>query len=153
MDASRNHGNCWNATNNSWSSMISQNPWGDTLVTSAGEVLRPSASDFMKMLLDQIPGLCQLLGLQPVVGVKRDHWFNPELRLTRRMLDMHMGSRLLAREEIEAIATDPENRRTHATKNIPVAKPQFNIAPQTTVPRTVRVVSHVSAEAASRSTV
>ena len=98
--------------------MISQNPWGDTLVTSAGEVLRPSASDFIKMLLDQIPSLCQLLGLQPVVGVKLDHWFNPELRLTRRMLDVHMGSRFLAREEIEAIATDPENRRTHATKNI-----------------------------------
>ena len=45
-DASRNHGNWLNGTNNSRSPTNSQNPWRETLVTSAGEVLGPGAADF-----------------------------------------------------------------------------------------------------------
>src|SRR6202022_678050 len=52
-DASRNHGNRLNGTNNSRSPIKSQNPWGETLVTSAREVLGPGAADFIQVLLDQ----------------------------------------------------------------------------------------------------
>jgi len=43
--------------------MNSQNPWGETLVTSAGEVLGPGVADFIQVLLDQFLCLGDLLRL------------------------------------------------------------------------------------------
>src|SRR5579864_2886425 len=57
-DASRNHGNWLNGTNSSRSPMHGQNPWGETLVTSAGEVLGPGVADFIQVLLDQCLYVC-----------------------------------------------------------------------------------------------
>ncbi len=69
--------------------------------------------------------------------MKRNDRFNPELGLAGCMLDVHVRSRFLAREEVEAIAPDPENRRTHATRIAQLAICKSTLAAQKTVPKTV----------------
>src|SRR5205823_4854422 len=48
-----------------------------------------------------------------VVLSELDLRLDPELRLAVGMLDMHVHSSLLAREEVEAVPTDTEDRRAH----------------------------------------
>jgi len=96
--------------------MNSQNPWGETLVTSTREVLRPGAADFIQVLLDQFPGFCNLLHFQPVVRVEFNSWFDPELCFAVGMLDMDMRSRLLTREEVEPEPSNAQDGRTHPYK-------------------------------------
>src|SRR6202035_1503778 len=78
-DASRNHGNWLNGTNNSRSPMNSQNPWGETLVTSAGEVLGPGAADFIQVLLDQSLCFGDLLRLETEICHQLHVPLDPEL--------------------------------------------------------------------------
>ena len=66
-DASRNQGNSSNGTNNSRSPTNSQNPCGDTLVTSTGEVLGPGGADLIEVLLDQGLNFRDLLWLETEV--------------------------------------------------------------------------------------
>ena len=47
-----------------------------------------------------------------------DTWFEPDLRLPGCVLHMHMGTRLLTREEVETVTAHPKNRRTHVAKDI-----------------------------------
>ena len=54
MGASLNQGKSANGTNNSSTPSNSQKPCRDTLVTSASEVLLPSAVDVMFVFLDQV---------------------------------------------------------------------------------------------------
>src|SRR6266516_3995077 len=79
-EASRNHGKSLNGTNNSRSARKSQNPCGETLVTSTGEVFRPSVADFIQMLLDQLLRFGYLLRFEAKVRGKLDDRFNPEFR-------------------------------------------------------------------------
>jgi hypothetical protein len=96
--------------------MKSQNPWTETFVTSAGEVLRPSVPDVIVMLLKDLQDLSQSPRPKPIIDRKLYGRFDPELGLALRMLNMHVSSRFFAREEVEPIAANTENRRTHATR-------------------------------------
>ena len=68
------------------------------------------------MLLNQLRRLCQLFGFESVVGVKLHDRFNPELGLAVSVLDVNVGSRFLAREEVETVPANPKNRGTHPTR-------------------------------------
>ena len=91
--------------------MNSQNPCGETLVTSTGEVLGPGATDFIQMLLNQFCRLVQARGIEPIVGR-----FEPELRLAVGMVHVYMHARLFAREEIETKPADAKDRRIHVVR-------------------------------------
>ena len=71
------------------------------LVTSAGEVLRPSAADFIQVLLNQILGFGHLLRLEADVPRELDCRIDAELHLAVGMLNMHVRAELFAREEID----------------------------------------------------
>src|SRR5688500_16786298 len=60
------------------------------------------------MLLKQLTRLGQLFGFESVVGIEFHELFNPELRFAGCVLDVNVGSPLLAREEVEAIAANPQ---------------------------------------------
>lgn len=68
------------------------------------------------MLLNQFLNLGHLLRLEAIVRRQFYGRFNPELGLAIGVLDVHMGSRFLTRKEVEAETTNPEHRRTHATR-------------------------------------
>ena len=70
-------------------------------MTSAGEVLRPSAADFIQVLLNQILGFGHLLRLEADVPRELDCRIDAELRLAVGMLNMHVRAELFAREEID----------------------------------------------------
>src|SRR5690606_1603246 len=108
-----NQGNSANATNNSRSPTKSQNPCCETLVTSTGEVLGPGAAELMGVLLNQFQCLGQAPRLEPVVPFDLHCGLEPELGLALGVLHVHVRSRLFAREEVEAIAADPKDGRTH----------------------------------------
>ncbi len=97
-----NHGNSLKDTNNSCSSMKSQNPCGETFVTSSGEVLRPSDPDFIQVLPNQFLGFCNLFRLEAVVRVQFHRRVDPKLGLAVSMLDMYVRPRFLTREEVES---------------------------------------------------
>jgi hypothetical protein len=65
------------------------------------------------MLLNQAQRLRQLLALEPIVPLERYDRFDPEFSLAVRVLDVHVGSRLFTREEVETIAAKSKDRRTH----------------------------------------
>jgi hypothetical protein len=54
-----------NGANSSCSPIKIQNPWGETFVTSTWEVLCPGTTDFIQVLLNQILGFGNVLGLRP----------------------------------------------------------------------------------------
>jgi hypothetical protein len=93
--ASRNHGNSLNGTNISRSPMNSQNPWGETLVTSTGEVFRPSASDFIEVFFNQGLRLGQPARIQTEIHGEFNRRFDPELRFAVRVLHVDVRSPLL----------------------------------------------------------
>jgi hypothetical protein len=68
------------------------------------------------MLLDQLLSLRDLLGLEAIVGEQLQGRLNPELCFAICVLDVYVGSRFLARKEVEPKATNAEDRRTHAPR-------------------------------------
>jgi hypothetical protein len=58
--------------------MNSQKPWGETFVTSTGEVRVPSAMDFIQVLLDQLLDFMDLTRLEPIIQCEFDCRFEPE---------------------------------------------------------------------------
>jgi hypothetical protein len=58
--------------------------------------------------------------------MKRHDRFNPELGLAGRVLDVHVRSRFLTREEIEAIAPGPGEPSDSPDQNSPVGDRQIN---------------------------
>ena len=68
------------------------------------------------MLLNQLVSLGDLARLEAIVGKQLDGRVNPELGLAIGVLNVHMGSRFFAREKVKAIAPNPKDRRTHATR-------------------------------------
>jgi hypothetical protein len=90
-----------NGTNNSRSPTKSQKPWGDTLVTSTGEVLGPSAADFIQVLPDQPLGFDNLLRREAEILREFDDGIDPEFRLPFRVLHVNVRPTLLARKEVE----------------------------------------------------
>ena len=115
MDAARNHGKALNETNLSRSLMSSQNPCDETLVTSTSKMLPPGGEDFTFVLLNGTQRRVDPTHAQPVVFRQLQAWFKPELRFTGGMLDMDVGPRFFAGEEVEPIAPYSKNRRTHAS--------------------------------------
>jgi hypothetical protein len=67
IDACLNHGNSENGTKSSSESSASQNPWGDTFVTSGAEVFGPGGSDLLFMSSNQESCEFQLAGIQAVI--------------------------------------------------------------------------------------
>lgn len=114
MDAVRNHGNALKETNLSRPLMSSQNPCDETLVTSTPKVPSPCGEDFVLVLPDRTQCSVEATCTQPVVLRQLQARFQPELRFTGGMLDMHVGSGFFAGEEVEPIAPHSKNRRTHA---------------------------------------
>jgi len=76
--------------------MKSQKPCGETLVTSAGEVLRPSVADFIEMLLNEILCLDYLLRFEAEVRGQLYVWINPKLCLAVGVLNVDVGASFLA---------------------------------------------------------
>ena len=68
------------------------------------------------MLLNEFLSLRHLLGLEAMVGKQLHGRLYPEFGLAIGVLDVHMGSRFLSRKKVEAKTTNPEDRRTHATR-------------------------------------
>src|ERR1700730_7898311 len=112
-DASRNHGNWLKGTKSSRSPMNSQNPWGETLVTSAREVLGPSAADFIQVLLDQFLCLGDLLRLETEMCHQLQARVDPEFGFAVGVLNVDVSPPFLAGEKVEPEPLDPQNRRTH----------------------------------------
>ena len=79
--------------------MKSQKPCGETFVTSTREVRRPSAPDFIHVLLDQFLSFRKSLRFEAIVRVQLDRGFDPEFGLARGMLHMHMRVGFLARKK------------------------------------------------------
>src|SRR5262247_3289309 len=127
MVASRNQGKSLKGTNSSRSSTNSQNPCGETLVTSAGEVLGPGGADLIKMLLDQGLDFRNLLWLQTEVAGQLHGRIDPELRFAIGMLNVNVSSSFLTGKEVKPISLDPQDRRTHRT-SIAEATPAEDIA-------------------------
>jgi len=75
----------------------------------------PSGDDLILPLLDDLPNLAKLLLRKPMVGCQIDLRLKPELRLAVRAEHMNVPSRLLPREEVQAVALPPQDRRTHAS--------------------------------------
>jgi hypothetical protein len=71
-------------------------------VTSGPEVLLPSAPDFIDVSLDQCLSSPKLALFETRIFRHFDARLNPKLRLTVGTMHMHVHSRLLAREEVEA---------------------------------------------------
>jgi hypothetical protein len=92
-----------------------QNPCGEMLVTSTGEVLAPCGADLIEVLLDQDLNLRDLLWFQPEVRRQLHGGIDPELRLTLSVLNMNVPSSFLAGKEVEPKSLGPEDRRTHET--------------------------------------
>jgi hypothetical protein len=82
-------------------------------VTSAGEVLGPSAADFIKVLLNQTLSLGDLLRLQAEVRSQLHIRINPKLRFAIGVLNVDVTASLLAREEVESKSLGSKNRWTH----------------------------------------
>src|SRR5436190_23818250 len=116
MEASSNHGKALNDTNSSCSSMSSQNPCGETFVTSTREVLRPSIADLIDVFLNQFPGFGDSLRLQAVGRMQFHGWLDPELRLAFGMLHMNVSTRLFARKEVEPKPLHAQYRGTHSER-------------------------------------
>ena len=70
MEASLNHGKSLNGKNSSVSSMNNQKPCGEMFVTSGWEVLRPGATDFIQVLLNQPLGFRQSFRREPLVPMQ-----------------------------------------------------------------------------------
>ena len=62
---------------------------------------------------DKVEGARQAPCAHPVVSGQLDLRFQPELRLSIRMVDVDMRSQLFAREKVEAIATMAKDCWTH----------------------------------------
>jgi len=72
-------------------------------------MLRPSAADFIEVLLNQMLCLSHLFRLEAEIDGQLDSRINPEFRFTVRVLHVHVSAPLLTGEEIEA---EPFARRT-----------------------------------------
>jgi hypothetical protein len=75
--------------------MNSQNPWGETLVTSAGEVPGPGAADFIQVLLDQFLRLGDLLRLETEIRHQLHVPVDPGLCFAGGMLNVEVGPPLV----------------------------------------------------------
>ena len=115
MDAARNHGKAPNEINLSRSLISSQNPCGETLVTSTSEVPSPCGEDFALVLLNRAQCSVEAARTQPVVLRQLQARSQPELRFTGDMLDMDVGPRFFTGEEIEPIAPYSKNRSDSRT--------------------------------------
>src|SRR2546428_7531515 len=87
--ASRNQGNSLNETNRSLSAMSSQNPWGETLVTSTSEVLFPRCPDFILMPPYDSQRRVNTSAAQSMILRQLQLRLQPELRLAGGMLHVH----------------------------------------------------------------
>ncbi len=65
------------------------------------------------MLLNDLAGYVDPSSAEPVVRRQFDLWLEPELRLAAGVLHMYVRPELLAREEVEPVATYAENGRAH----------------------------------------
>jgi hypothetical protein len=65
------------------------------------------------VLLDELLGLGQLLGLEAEVGRQFHAWLDPELRFAVRVLNMNVRAPLFSREKVESKPLDSKNGRTH----------------------------------------
>jgi hypothetical protein len=65
------------------------------------------------VLLDQSESPRDLTARETVVLGQSDRWLEPELRLAVGMTHVDMESRFLPRDDVEAEAAVPENRRAH----------------------------------------
>jgi hypothetical protein len=81
--------------------MNSQNPWGETLVTSAGEVLGPGAADFIQVLLDQFLCLGDLLRLETEIRHQLHVRLDPKLCFAVGMLNVDVSPPFLSGEKVE----------------------------------------------------
>ena len=88
---------------------------GEILVTSTAEAPFPRGTDFVFVLLNQLPGASYHPRSQAVVSRQLNPGLDPELRLAPCTLHMDMRSRLLPGEELEAEASDLQDRWRHAT--------------------------------------
>jgi hypothetical protein len=71
-------------------------------VTSGPEVLLPSVADFIDVSLDQYLSSPKLAFFETHILRHFDARLNPELRFTLGAMHVHVHSRLLTREEVEA---------------------------------------------------
>jgi hypothetical protein len=89
------------------------------------------------VLLNQLLGFGNLFRLEPVIRVEFNGRFDPELRFTVSMLDMHVRTRFFSREEVEAEASNAEDCRAHGYRipessrrsDVPRPDPQLRPAP------------------------
>ena len=70
------------------------------------------------MFADRFQGRVDTPCRESIVPRQLEARLEPELGFAGRVLNMHMGPRLLPREEVKPVSTDPENRRTHWSQNI-----------------------------------
>lgn len=68
------------------------------------------------MLLNQLLGRRNLLWLEPVIRLEFNGRFEPELRFTVSVLDMHMRTRFFSREEVKTEASNAEDCRAHINR-------------------------------------
>jgi hypothetical protein len=76
-------------------------------------VLLPRSADLTFVPPDKVEGVRQVSRAHPVILRQLDLRLQPELRLSIRVMDMDVWSRLLTREKVEAVATMAKNRRAH----------------------------------------
>ena len=94
--------------------MSSQKPCGEILATSTAEVLVPSGTDFISVVLDQGRYGPDLTVIQAMILRQRNLWLKPEFGFPVRALHMYMPTRLLAGEEVKPIMPSAKNCGAHA---------------------------------------
>jgi hypothetical protein len=82
-------------------------------VTSAFEVLSPSATDFIEVLFYQGLDGPNLLLRKALILRQRDGWLKPEFRFPVGTLHVNVHSEFLAREKVKPIGTVAEYGWTH----------------------------------------
>jgi len=78
-------------------------------------MLLPRSADLTFMPPDKVEGARQAPGAHAIVSGQLDLRFQPELRLSIRMMDVDMRSQLLTREEVKAKCAFSKNCGTHVT--------------------------------------
>jgi hypothetical protein len=71
------------------------------------------------VLLDNLSGVLEKVGLEAVIDGQLDRRVEPELCLPISVLDVHVRSRFLAGEEVEAESPDSKYRRAHVLRIYP----------------------------------
>src|SRR5207245_10531439 len=92
-----------------------QKPCWDTLVTSTSKMPLPRSTDLTFVPPDKVESARQVSWAHAVVSGHLDLRFEPELRFPVCVMDVDVGSRLLTREKVEAIATDRKSTRLNSS--------------------------------------